>query len=203
MKKYILFTFILCVFVLLISTSALAVERSFIERALEKGEPVENLEVSRLPANLKIIDNEAFSGTAIPSIQFPQGVSYIGEEAFADNKALQHVFFMQDNLEMADSALSGSVPILAGFNNSDAQKWAQKNGFRYHIEFSLTTVSPRESRFIAKLERINGDIQRTEKSKETIAVIRKVKRPGRITGELKAERYKGVAAVHIQSRYFP
>ncbi len=203
MKKYILYTVMICVFVLLISVSAFAAESGLSDYTLQNRQTAQHTGTSVLPANLKVIDDEAFAGTAMADIRLPENISFIGEEAFANNKELQFVFFLQDNLDIANTAFSGSNPILAGFNNSDAQRWARKNGFRYHIAFALTTNPKSDRCYVAKTENINTGMQETEKSRETVSVTKKARRTGRIMGELKATRYKGIAAVHIQSRYFP
>lgn len=188
---------------LLTSTEAFAVEEYRAEWALEKQEKTETKEVSQLPSHLKVINDEAFAGTGIESIQIPESVCVVGEKAFADNDQLSIVSFLSEKLDMADNAFSGSQVVLSGFSDSEVKYWAKRNGYKYEIKISITTEKS-DFHILAKLEISDKAKQQLlEKEKNAVAVVKKERQTGRAIGELKATRYKGIAAVHVQSRYFP
>ena len=56
MKKYILYTVMICVFVLLISVSAFAAERGLSDYTLQNRQTAQHRGTSVLPANLKVIE---------------------------------------------------------------------------------------------------------------------------------------------------
>ncbi len=188
---------------LLTSAEAFAVEGYRAELTLKNQVKPEIKEVSQLPSHLRVINDEAFAGTGIESIQIPESVCVVGEKAFADNAQLSIVFFLSEKLNMANNAFSGSQVVLSGFSDSEVKYWAKENGYKFEIKVAITTEKS-VVRFSAKLEISDKAKQQLlEKEKDIAPIVKKERQTGRAIGELKATKYKGIAAVHVQSRYFP
>ena len=82
-----------------------------------------------LPASLQVIEDEAFEGTAIVSVDLPETVESIGERAFADIPTLRSVRIPEMTKEIARTAFSGSSNVtITAAPNSYARTWARENG---------------------------------------------------------------------------
>lgn len=80
------------------------------------------------PAMLQTIEEDAFNGTAVEIIVFPDGLIYIGEGAFRNTQRLTEVYIPRTTAFIAESAFSGSVTYtIYGIDGSYAQKWAKKH----------------------------------------------------------------------------
>ena len=86
----------------------------------------------QLPVSLRVIEDEAFEGTAIVSAALPDSLESIGERAFANISALRSVKIPNATKEIAKNAFSGSgqVSIIA-FSGSYASAYAKENGLAY------------------------------------------------------------------------
>lgn len=86
----------------------------------------------QLPASLRVIEDEAFEGTAIISASLPDSLERIGERAFANISALRSVKIPDATQEIAKNAFAGSsqVSIIAS-SGSYASAYAKENGLAY------------------------------------------------------------------------
>ena len=82
-----------------------------------------------LPASLQTIEEEAFAGTAIESLVFPETLTDVGDRAFADISALETVTIpTTEGLTVSDTAFEGSDVLIRGEEGGYAQEWAERNG---------------------------------------------------------------------------
>ena len=158
----------------------------------------------KLPASLQVIEDSAFEGTAIVSVELPESVAYIGDYAFADIQTLLGIQIPDATTYIGKNAFAGSKQVtLTASSGSYARTWARENGLRFRL---LATFSARGDVFTVSLRKNDGEQQlrkeRLEKTDDQFANVRE-RRTGRTVGELKAAQYKGIAALYIQSRYFP
>lgn len=90
-----------------------------------------------LPESLKSIDDEAFSGTAVNTLIFPDGLLSIGNNAFCNSAYLIDVYIPETTIHIADSAFSGSSRfVIHGIDGSYAKKWAQD----HQIPFTTCSI---------------------------------------------------------------
>lgn len=158
----------------------------------------------KLPASLQTIEDSAFEGTAIVSVEIPESVAYIGDYAFADIQTLLGIQIPDATTHIGKNAFTGSKQVtMTASSGSYASTWAKENGIRFRL---LATFTAKEDVFTVSLRKDDGEQQlrkeRLEKTDNQTANVRE-RRTGRTVGELKAAQYKGIAAVYIQSRYFP
>ena len=166
--------------------------------------PAETQPSFKLPASLQVIEDSAFEGTAIVSVEIPESVAYIGDYAFADISSLLGIQIPDATTHIGKNAFSGSKQVtLTASSGSYARTWAKENGIRFRL---LATFTAREDVFTISLRKDDREQQlrkeRLEKTDDQFANVRE-RRTGRTVGELKAAQYKGIAALYIQSRYFP
>ena len=90
----------------------------------------------KLPAALQTIEEEAFCGNAsLDVVQIPNGVTSIGERAFADS-SVKIVYLPNSLTEIADSAFDGVPSLIAhAESGSYAAQWCQRKGI---------TLNPRD-----------------------------------------------------------
>lgn len=88
--------------------------------------------VFKLPASLKIIEDEAFEDTAIENVALPESVESVGERAFASITTLRSVRIPDNTQHIAATAFEGSrsLTIIAA-SNSYARNWAKENGIAF------------------------------------------------------------------------
>ncbi len=166
--------------------------------------PAETKSSFKLPASLKVIEDSAFEGTAIVSVEIPETVSYIGDYTFADIPSLLGIRIPDTTTYIGKNAFAGSKQVtLTASSGSYARTWARENGIRFRL---LATYSARQDVFTVSLRKDDGEQhlrkECLEKTDDKPANVRE-RRTGRSVGELKAAQYKGIAAIYIQSRYFP
>ena len=90
-----------------------------------------------LPANLRIIEAEAFEGTNLTMVELPDTVEAIGKRAFANIQNLRGVKISAKIEHIAKSAFAGSEGVvLTGTPGGYARAWSRENG----IPFLPTTV---------------------------------------------------------------
>ena len=81
-----------------------------------------------LPASLQVIEEDAFSGTAVESVVLPKGLAYIGEAAFANTEHLNEVYIPSSVQFIGKSAFSESSHVTVfGAEKSYAEEWAKEH----------------------------------------------------------------------------
>ena len=157
-----------------------------------------------LPASLQIIDDSAFEGTALVSVDIPESVTYIGDKAFANIPTLVSVHIPDTTRYIGKKAFTNSRQVtITASANSYARDWAKENGFRFQLPVTFSAgngmvqyASQDDQGFrSSRKERTEAADNRPTEPRE--------RRTGRSVGELKAAQNKGVANLYIQSRYFP
>lgn len=158
---------------------------------------------SKLPQSLYTIEDEAFEGTAFQSVHLSEGVVTIGERAFAGNDQLFAVYIPGSAEYIDQKAFEGAAQVLiSGDAGSYAQRWARENGYRFGFLMKIMNQREREAEK-GIFPKIQFQGTYSEKQKTRCCPVQKAIRTGRTMGELKASHFKGIAAQHIQSRYFP
>ena len=98
----------------------------------EKEEQEEHIISFILPSGLKIIEAEAFEGTAIRSVALPARVEVIGDRAFANIPTLRGIHIPEKTRIIARSAFSGSDQVtITGVPGSYARRFARENGIPF------------------------------------------------------------------------
>ena len=153
----------------------------------------------KLPAGLQIIEDEAFEGTAIVSIDLPETVESIGEQAFANITTLRKVNIPEKTKKIARTAFAGSNNVtITGAPGSYARTWARENG----IPFTSTIVVYAGTdgvQIFANYSYQNFDIDLNNE----IADENERNHQWRPIGEIKAEQYDEFKTNHILSRAPP
>lgn len=81
-----------------------------------------------LPLSLEKIEENAFSDTAVENVIFPDGLVYIGENAFSGDRKLTDVYIPESTKYIAESAFSTDSNLLIhGIKGSYAEEWAKKH----------------------------------------------------------------------------
>ena len=103
--------------------------------ACDRSEPESSSKVAVLPQNLKIIEEEAFSGTGFNTIIIPDSCQTIAKNAFS--KALElSVIYIPDSVITIEGevfANTKEILIICESNNS-AAAYARKNGIHYVVK---------------------------------------------------------------------
>lgn len=97
--------------------------------------------VFALPSNLRVIDDEAFYGTAGEVVVLRENVEFIGERAFYDIPILSDMYIPQTTGCIAENAFTDTDITIHGVENSFADQWAKEHGFRFVHEDIWTTLS--------------------------------------------------------------
>lgn len=97
---------------------------------LEDGCVIESGTILQMPAKLKTIEEEAFTGLwQAKQVNIPDGVVTIGKRAFADSHLLRLVIIPNSVQTLADDAFSGCHPvILCDAENQQVIDWANAQG---------------------------------------------------------------------------
>ena len=136
-----------------------------------------------LPFNLKLIEEEAFEGTAFTNILIPESVQEIGAGAFDQDENL----------------------VISGFDGSFVQQWA----YHYHIRFNILEQIRRANKlagFVYVPERKEKKTSRIPIHDAYLCICnntKHVQNTSRSIGEIKASYYVGNISVYVRSRYFP
>jgi len=86
----------------------------------------------KLPQSLHIIEDEAFRGTAIVTVDIPEAVEYIGHYAFADVPSLKKIELSETTRRIEINAFSGSNQLtISGTFRSYARSFAAINGIPF------------------------------------------------------------------------
>ena len=156
---------------------------------------------STLPASLIIIDESAFEGTALVSVELPETVEYIGDKAFANIMPLRSIH-IPDNAEyIGKDAFTGSSQVtITAYSNSYARTWAQDNGIPFAPIAALTASNGTQQ--ITGLN-LNRTTQDPLTSNETTQAPKYSEQNGRTEGEIKAAKHVKCFAFSIQGRSPP
>ena len=155
----------------------------------------------KLPASLERIEEGAFEGTAITAVELPESVKVVENYAFANIRTLSHFKVSENIAYISRTVFDGSANVvLFGAAKGYARDWAQKNNIPFmpivncyaHITTTqisgLSAAGANQQRIVAYSESDEGKNQRSS---------------ARMTGELKADRYKNISSFHIQGRSPP
>lgn len=88
-----------------------------------------------LPDSLQIVGDEAFSGTAVETVIFPDGFLQIGERAFDTARHLTDVYIPKTTEYIADSAFPITSKLtLHGIDGSYAKDWANRHDIPFVVD---------------------------------------------------------------------
>ena len=167
-------------------------------------ESIKYVSSAQLPTSLTIIDDSAFEGTALVSVEIPESVTYIGDYAFANIPSLLGIHIPDTTQFIGKDAFIGSREVtLSASSGSYAKSWAAANGYRFQL---ISTFTARDGIIHYSFQnKHNAHPSASERIEQTDTQRTNVRerRTGRSVGDLKAAQYKGVAALYVQSRYFP
>ena len=157
--------------------------------------------VFKLPASLQIIEDEAFEGTALVSVELPESVERIGERAFADIPTLLHVKIPEKTKFIAGTAFAGSAKLtLTGAPGSYARAWARENGVPF-APLMVISASAQTVQFVTVSVRRSETLQ----AGEVLGDSEKDRQnpTGQTVGEIRDHRCHEGVAYHIQGRSPP
>ena len=154
----------------------------------------------RLPEALEIIEDEAFEGTAIVSVDLPERVERIGSNAFAHIPTLQHIRIPDATREIAATAFAGSHHVtITGAPNSYARAWAREHDTPFapaEVVYAGTGAPQLSATAAQTREEIKADCSGTAEGVQ--------KHPQwRPASEIKAELYDACIANHFSGRAPP
>lgn len=160
------------------------------------------IEISNnLPTSLAIIEDNAFEGTALITIKLPSTVHTIGNQAFANIPTLKNITIPNTTTDIGKNAFKGSNQVtITSAPKSYTRTWAKENGipfipitsyYAFNTPVKITGLSQSKSEQQRLL--LNGE--RTENKTPNLT--------GRMTGEIKADKYEEITAFHIQGRSPP
>ena len=156
---------------------------------------------STLPSSLRIIDESAFEGTALVSVDLPESVEIIGDEAFARIPTLRSVYIPDNTKFIGKNAFAGSDRVtLNASANSHARDWARRNGIPF-APVACVTASGGPSQALGIYRLRTG--QNKLSGSETTDPPRYSEQNGRAEGEIKAAKHETCFAYSIQGRSPP
>lgn len=110
---------------------------------------VANKHILKLPYNLKVINDDAFSCTAAETVILQDNVEYLGNRSFYDNSELSDIYIPQATNYIAENAISDSNVTIHGKEGSLAERWAKNHGFRFiHVD---NWIPMKRTKFLLKL----------------------------------------------------
>lgn len=157
--------------------------------------------VSTLPASLKIIDESAFEGTALVSVEVPETVEYIGDKAFANILTLRSVHIPDNTKYFGKDVFSGSGQVtITACANSYARTWARNNGIPFAPIAALTASSGTPQITGLNLNKTTRDLLTSD---ETTKAPKYSEQNERAEGEIKAAKHEECFAFSIRGRSPP
>ena len=80
------------------------------------------------PSSIEIIEDEAFEGTAVETVVFPEGLISIGSRAFENVLDIKDIYIPDTTAYIADSAFSITSKLtIHGITGSYAKDWANSH----------------------------------------------------------------------------
>ena len=154
----------------------------------------------KLPDSLHYIDEEAFAGTALVSVEIPENLEYIGERAFSDIPTLRKVNIPEKTTYIAGSAFAGSSRVMiTGAPGSYARKYARENGIPFAPLTVMYANAGAGSGISLNQARTSDEVTDAEEDDG-----QNDNEPAdRIAGEIKANITENGAAYHITGRAPP
>lgn len=171
------------------------------EEQLSEEAPDVQQTASTLPAALQVIDENAFEGTALVSVELPEKLEYIGDEAFAGITSLRSVRIPDNTKYIGKDAFTGSGQVtITAYANSYARTWARNNRIPFAPVAALTA-----SNGSLQITGINSNktTQNQLTSTETTETPKYSEQNGRAEGEIKAAKHEECFAYSIQGRSPP
>lgn len=157
--------------------------------------------ISILPAALQIINESAFEGTALISVELPEKLEYIGEKAFAHILSLRSVCISDKTKFIGKNAFIGSSKVtITAYANSYAWTWARNNGLP-SVPIAAMTASNRALQITGL--NLNKSTQDLLAGDETIQTPKGSEQNGRAEGEIKAAKHEECFAYSFQGRAPP
>lgn len=156
--------------------------------------------VFKLPASLLVIEDEAFEGTSLFSVDLPDSVVTIGERAFSNISTLHAVSIPDSVTYIARNAFIGSDKVtITASPGSYARTWAKENGVPFH---SITVLYAGTGHLL----QIGSALDKSDSIEIITDSVRKKTDFGmqwRAVGEIAASKYKECIANHVQGRSPP
>ena len=91
--------------------------------------------ITKLPASLVRIENEAFMNTPFSYVELPETVTTIGSKAFANCSILSYIFIPESTRSIAsDAFLNDANLVILGKAGSYAETFANNNGFVFQTK---------------------------------------------------------------------
>ena len=151
-----------------------------------------------LPASLKIIEDEAFEGTALVAVDLPETVEEIGDRAFANIPSLRILKIPDNTKRIGTKIVAGSYNVtIAAAPGSYARNWAQEND----VPFAPVTVIAADSQ--AVVSAALSSFRSTEIIIAEDDSIKEEKPAARAVDEINNNLYEESIAYHIQGRAPP
>ena len=89
----------------------------------------------QLPLSLEVVEDEAFSGTAVETVFFPDGFLKVEEKAFDKAGHLSDIYIPETTEYIADSAFPISkILAIHGIDGSYAENWAYYHGIPFVVD---------------------------------------------------------------------
>jgi len=156
--------------------------------------------VFKLPASLQVIEDEAFEGTSLFSVELPDSVVTIGERAFSNITTLRDVSIPDSVTYIARSAFTGSDKVtITASPGSYARTWAKENG----VPFNSITVLYAGSGHLLQISSTLAESDPIEIISNTDNVKTGSGMRWRAAGEIAASKYEECIANHVQGRSPP
>ena len=91
-----------------------------------------NVNILKLPSNVKIIEKEAFMGISVSVVEIPDGVTTIRSGAFKNCSSLKKIV-IPSSVSVIESDVFQKSPdvVIYGYSESRAETYAQENGFTF------------------------------------------------------------------------
>ena len=156
--------------------------------------------VFKLPASLQVIEDEAFEGTSLFSVELPDSVVSIGERAFSSISTLRAVSIPDSVTYIARNAFTDSENVtIAASSGSYARTWARENGVPFHSITVLYAGTGHLYQIVSALAESNP----TEIICESDSTKTDSGTQWRADGDIAASKYEECIANHVQGRSPP
>ena len=156
--------------------------------------------VFKLPASLQVIEDEAFEGTSLFSVELPDSVVTIGERAFSNISTLHAVSIPDSVTYIARNTFTGSDKVtITASPGSYARTWAKENGVPFH---SITVLYAGTGHLL-QIGSALAESNPTEIICESNSTKTDAGTQWRAAGDIAASKYEECIANHVQGRSPP